>query len=98
MGSAPGAGLSEEKPRMKRVPKGTSAYQAAWIVDDYDDDEDDDEDEEDDDEMAEGDEEVEGQRNAAEEEEEEEETEEIELDSRRSEVHKDLDPEQEERE
>lgn len=30
------------KPRVKRVPKGTSAYQAAWIVDDDDGDDDDD--------------------------------------------------------
>lgn len=32
------------KPRVKRVPKGTSAYQAAWIVDDDEADDDDDDD------------------------------------------------------
>lgn len=38
--------------RVKRVPKGTSAYQAAWIIDDEDDDEEDDlSDDEDEDEM-----------------------------------------------
>lgn len=79
--------------RTKRVPKGTSAYQAAWIIDtpQGDDDEDDDgessgmdEDDDDDDDGGIVD--------------DEEETEEIELDSRRSEVHRDMDPEQEERE
>ncbi|KDN40676.1 hypothetical protein RSAG8_08005, partial [Rhizoctonia solani AG-8 WAC10335] len=33
-----------KKSRVKRVPKGTSAYQAAWIVDDADDEDDEDED------------------------------------------------------
>ena len=32
----------------KRVPKGTSAYQAAWIVDDQEDDDDDGDDDDDD--------------------------------------------------
>ena len=29
--------LVKEQKRMKRVPKGTSAYQAAWILEDYED-------------------------------------------------------------
>lgn len=41
MNSAPavqGEGAATKPPRVKRVPKGTSAYQAAWIVDDDEDD------------------------------------------------------------
>ncbi|OCF41173.1 pre-rRNA-processing protein TSR1 [Kwoniella heveanensis CBS 569] len=103
---APVAGSSTgEKKRTKRVPKGTSAYQAAWIFDDDEDDEDDDDDDdgEDDDEMdVSGDEGLggvaEGYGREVYEDDEEEETEEIELDSRKDEAHRDLDPEQEERE
>ena len=84
-------GPSEPK-RVKRVPKGTSAYQAAWIVDD-DDEEDDDDDEDDEMDEDEALDEADGL-----EEDEEEETEEIELDSKRDEGHRDLDDEQEERE
>ncbi|WVR04426.1 hypothetical protein IAU60_001428 [Kwoniella sp. DSM 27419] len=99
-GKAPVAGSSTgEIKRTKRVPKGTSAYQAAWIFDDEDDD-DDEEDDDDEDGMD-----VSGDEGGVEEgfgrsynDEEEEETEEIELDSRRDEVHDDMDPEQEERE
>lgn len=41
--SAPAAQNPSQTPRrVKRVPKGTSAYQAAWIFDDDDEDEDDD--------------------------------------------------------
>ncbi|EIW68703.1 hypothetical protein TREMEDRAFT_74147 [Tremella mesenterica DSM 1558] len=82
--------------RTKRVPKGTSAYQAAWIADEDDEDEDGDEEE---DEEMDGEE---GEDGGSEQDgnvvEEEEETEEIEMDSRRGEIHKDLDPEQEEQE
>jgi pre-rRNA-processing protein TSR1 len=89
--------------RTKRVPKGTSAYQAAWIVDEDEYDDGDEDEDEDEDEMdVEGDE---GEQAVADgfgreggDEEDEEETEEIELDSRRGETHRDLDPEQEERE
>lgn len=89
MADAPAAGPSEYKPT-KRVPKGTSAYQAAWI---FDDDDEEDEEEDDDDDMDEEDEEL-----GEDDDEEADETEEIELDSRRGETHRDLDPEQEERE
>ncbi|KAL7424358.1 ribosome biogenesis protein tsr1 [Cryptotrichosporon argae] len=84
--------------RVKRVPKGTSAYQAAWIFDDdeegdgaEDDDEDDDEDGMD----VEG--EGEGDVSGAEDrdDEEEEEMEDVELDERKEE-HKDMGAEQEE--
>ena len=85
------AGPSEPK-RTKRVPKGTSAYQAAWIFDDDDGEEDEDDDDMDED--GEGDDDVAPELVDV----EEEETEEIELDSRRGETHRDLDPEQEERE
>lgn len=43
--AAQGGGRETQKPRIKRVPKGTSAYQAAWIVDDDDDVDVDDDDE-----------------------------------------------------
>jgi pre-rRNA-processing protein TSR1 len=79
--------------RVKRVPKGTSAYQAAWILDDETDAEDGDED----DEMDE-DGDVEAQDNVVDEgEEDEEETEEVELDERRDEEHEDMDQEEEEK-
>ncbi|EGT47609.1 hypothetical protein CAEBREN_23625 [Caenorhabditis brenneri] len=42
--------LEEADKEMRRVPKGTSSYQAAWILDDEDDDEDEDSDEDMDDE------------------------------------------------
>lgn len=86
------------KKKVKRVPKGTSAYQAAWIIDDEDDDFDDDE--EDDDEMEDlGDDEFGGigkgfgRANH-------EETEEVELDERETEVDdydEELDDDEEER-
>lgn len=79
--------------RVKRVPKGTSAYQAAWILDDETDAE---EDEEDDEDMDE-DEDVDGEERAVVEDEEEEETEEVELDERREEEHEDMDQEEEEK-
>jgi pre-rRNA-processing protein TSR1 len=91
MADAPAAGPSEIK-RTKRVPKGTSAYQAAWIFDDDDGEDDDDEDDDDEDMDEDGEDEEELD------EEDGDETEEIELDSRRGETHRDLDPEQEERE
>ena len=83
---------------VKRVPKGTSAYQAAWIIDN-DDDESGDEEEEGGGVMdIEGDL-VDGANDTLRKgDEEEEETEEVELDSRRGETHRDLDPEQEEAE
>lgn len=34
--AAQAAGIEAARPRVKRVPKGTSAYQAAWIVDEDD--------------------------------------------------------------
>lgn len=94
-GSGMAGPSSDNGVRTKRVPKGTSAYQAAWIMgDEGGDDEDDDEDQDSEDGMDEDGDESEMGGGLG----EEEETEEIELDSRRSEVHRDLDPEQEERE
>lgn len=97
--------VESERVRTKRVPKGTSAYQAAWIVDDEDDDEDeddDDDDEEDGDMDMEGEEGdvLDGDGEGGDYDDDEEETEEIELDSRKEDSgrHKDLDPEQEQRE
>jgi pre-rRNA-processing protein TSR1 len=90
IGTAPAA--NGDGKRMKRVPKGTSAYQAAWIFDDEDDEGDDDVDEDEDEDMEgvdEADEEEEGEM---------EETEEIELDERTNAGHEDLNPEEEERE
>lgn len=93
-GSINGAsGPSREGIRTKRVPKGTSAYQAAWIFDDEDGEDEDDDDEDDDDEMDDDEAPQLEERFSG-----DEETEEIELDSRRSELHRDLDPEQEEEE
>jgi pre-rRNA-processing protein TSR1 len=93
-GSINGAsGPSREGVRTKRVPKGTSAYQAAWIFDDEDGEDEDDDDEDDDDEMDDDEAPQLEERFSG-----DEETEEIELDSRRSELHRDLDPEQEEEE
>jgi len=93
MASAPGSSMGDSK-RTKRVPKGTSAYQAAWIVDDND-GEDDDEDDEDEDDMDMED----GEGGDIDEEplDDDEETEEIELDSRTEAGHDDLDAEDEER-
>ena len=82
--------------RVKRVPKGTSAYQAAWIFDDEDGGEDED-DGEDRDTDAEGEERGSLNGNGMGEDVEED-TEEVELDSRRSEVHRDLDADEEEAE
>jgi pre-rRNA-processing protein TSR1 len=97
-GEADGA----KKIRVKRVPKGTSAYQAAWILDDEDEAELDREND-DDDEMAQdnGDDLDEvgveaGFGRVRDDEEELEETEEIELDERRVED-EELDDEEEER-
>lgn len=109
--SATGAGTNgtgagtEAKRRTKRVPKGTSAYQAAWIFDDEDEEGEDDDDEDDGDGMDED-----GDSGANEDgeevpslvdnedDEEEEETEEVELDDRGRAGHRDLDPEEEEAE
>lgn len=101
MASAPGSSMGEGSKRTKRVPKGTSAYQAAWIVDDNDLDGDDDEDDDEDDgEMdVEGDDEPAGQNGAGfVGEEDEDETEEIELDARTEGAHRDMDADEEERE
>lgn len=97
MASAPGSSMGEGSKRTKRVPKGTSAYQAAWIVDDndLDDDEDEDEDDEDEMEVEDGDE---APQLVEAGDEDEDETEEIELDSRTEGAHRDLDPEEEEAE
>lgn len=75
--------------RVKRVPKGTSAYQAAWIFDDEEEGEDDDEMD------VEGGEEPDDAVNGIHGDEDDEETEEIELDSRRGETHNDLDDDEE---
>ena len=97
---------AERKPsRVKRVPKGTSAYQAAWILDDEDDNEvvedgndDDDVMQEDGDDLDEGDLGVEAGfgRSARVDEDDEEETEEVELDERPDEE-EELDDAEEER-
>ncbi len=87
------AGGSEGK-RVKRVPKGTSAYQAAWIFDDEDDPDDDEDDDRDGEMEVEGDQPVNGTNGT----EEHEEMEDVELDSRRGQTHRDLDPEEEEAE
>jgi pre-rRNA-processing protein TSR1 len=87
------AGGSEGK-RVKRVPKGTSAYQAAWIFDDEDDPDDDEDDDRDGEMEVEGDQPVNGTNGT----EEHEEMEDVELDSRRGQTHSDLDPEEEEAE
>lgn len=95
MASAPGSSMGDSK-RTKRVPKGTSAYQAAWIVDDDDGEGDDDEDEDDEDMSEDG----EGMEGGDVDEEligDDEETEEIELDTRTEAGHNDLDAEDEER-
>lgn len=99
MAGAPGAtSAGESGKKMKRVPKGTSAYQAAWIVDDdeEDDGDDDDDDDEDDEDMSgEDGEDGELERGVIG---DDEETEEIELDSRKGEAHRDMDADEEERE
>ncbi|KAL1408410.1 ribosome biogenesis protein tsr1 [Vanrija albida] len=98
MDSAPAAsGLNAEGKRVKRVPKGTSAYQAAWIVDEDDVDDLDDAEDMSDDEAFSGDEDNGEPRNSFEDDEEEEEMEEVELDSR-VDTHKDMAPEEEEEE
>lgn len=96
--------VESERVRTKRVPKGTSAYQAAWIVDEDDEDDDEDDDDEDDDD-EDGDMAVEGEDgdvldgDAYGNRYDDEETEEIEMDSRKGDgAHKDLDPEQEQQE
>ncbi|KAK4688928.1 pre-rRNA-processing protein TSR1, partial [Tremellales sp. Uapishka_1] len=90
MGEGP-SGSNGEKKRTKRVPKGTSAYQAAWIFDE--------EDEEDDEDEGENDLDMDGQVDEEKYvEENDEETEEIELDERRTEIHHDMDEDQEEKE
>lgn len=96
MASAPGSSSGESK-RTKRVPKGTSAYQAAWIVDD-DDGEDDDDEDDDDDEMDTEDMDGEDGGDVADKLiDDDEETEEIELDSRTEAGYRDLDAEDEEK-
>ncbi|KAF9167328.1 hypothetical protein DFQ26_004969 [Actinomortierella ambigua] len=77
------AEFNESKKMVKRVPKGTSNYQAAWIVDsDHSSDEDDDyEDEDDDDRMYEEDDDDLPDARAGQEEEDDEEYEEVELES-----------------
>ena len=104
MASGNGGAVGSER-RVKRVPKGTSAYQAAWIFDDEAGDGMADSD-------GDGDEvrirDMQNQNRTDEHadefghpslvNEEAEETEEIELDSRRGATHRDLDPEQEEKE
>ena len=96
MSSAPA--LVDSGKRTKRVPKGTSAYQAAWIFDDEDEDDDDDEDEDDEDTDEDGELDDEEDAESAGLIGEDEETEEIELDSRKGDAYRDLDPEQEEQE
>jgi pre-rRNA-processing protein TSR1 len=96
MASAPGSSNGDSK-RTKRVPKGTSAYQAAWIVDD-DDGGEEDEDDDDDDEMDT--EEMDGEDGGDVADallDDDEETEEIELDSRTEAGYRDLDADDEER-
>ena len=104
MSSNKGGAIGSER-RFKRVPKGTSAYQAAWIFDDEDDDgmldrdgdgyEDRNGDMQNDDQTDEQNEELNDPSVVHD---EAEETEEIELDFRRGGTHRDLDPEQEEEE
>jgi pre-rRNA-processing protein TSR1 len=96
MASAPGSSMGESK-RTKRVPKGTSAYQAAWIVDDDDGEGDEDDEDEDDEDMSEDGEGMEGGDVDGDLIGDDEETEEIELDSRTEAGHNDLDAEDEER-
>ena len=92
MASTNGGPTGSEGRRVKRVPKGTSAYQAAWIFDD-------DVEEGDDDAVEDGEMEVEnGVAEASPKSGEDEETEEMELDSKRGDTHRDLDPEQEDAE
>lgn len=100
MASAPGSSMGEGSKRTKRVPKGTSAYQAAWIVDDNDlDGDDDDEDDEDEGDMdVEDDDDVGEGGNGVVDDEDEDETEEIELDARTEGAHRDMDADEEERE
>lgn len=98
MASAPGSSMGEGSKRTKRVPKGTSAYQAAWIVDDNDQDDDDEDDDEDDEEEMEVEDENEQPELAEAADGDQDETEEIELDSRTEGAYRDLDPEEEERE
>ena len=91
--SANGSG-NRGKRKFKRVPKGTSAYQAAWIVDDDDDDSEDDEDDEDmEAESGDGDDDsVPDLVNA------DEETEDVDVTETNGDLDDDLDPEEEERE
>jgi pre-rRNA-processing protein TSR1 len=96
MASAPGSSMGGSK-RTKRVPKGTSAYQAAWIVDDDEGDDDEEDDDEDDDEMDMEDMDGEGGDVDDELVDDDEETEEIELDTRTDAGHRDLDADDEER-
>ncbi|KAJ9115204.1 hypothetical protein QFC20_001071 [Naganishia adeliensis] len=88
-----------DKKKVKRVPKGTSAYQAAWIIDDEEDDEFDDE--EDDDEMeSAGEDDFGGIGKGFGRAKHDEETEEVELDERETEADdydEELDDDEEER-
>ncbi|KAI5454393.1 ribosome biogenesis protein tsr1 [Naganishia albida] len=93
---------SADRKRVKRVPKGTSAYQAAWIIDEEEDDEFDDGDDEDDDEMdhAGGEAEFGGIGKGFGRARHDEETEEVELDERATEADdydEELDDDEEER-
>lgn len=93
---------SADRKRVKRVPKGTSAYQAAWIIDEEEDDEFDDGDDEDDDEMdhAAGEAEFGGIGKGFGRARHDEETEEVELDERATEADdydEELDDDEEER-
>lgn len=97
MASAPGSSMGEGSKRTKRVPKGTSAYQAAWIVDDNALGEEDEDDGDDGEMEIEDDEEVVAERDDGENGDEDE-TEEIELDSRTEGAHRDMDADEEERE
>lgn len=94
MAGAGSASGTDGPKRMKRVPKGTSAYQAAWIVDD-DEDEDGDDDEDDED-MSDGEDAGDAGSMRKGFMDEGEETEDIELDSRRGDAHRDMDDDQEE--
>jgi pre-rRNA-processing protein TSR1 len=88
-----------DRKKVKRVPKGTSAYQAAWIIDDEEDDEFDDE--EDDDEMESlGEDDFGGIGKGFGRAKHDEETEEVELDERATEADdydEELDDDEEER-
>ncbi|ORY52109.1 DUF663-domain-containing protein [Rhizoclosmatium globosum] len=82
------AATGEGKKKTKKVPKGTSSYQAAWIVDSEDendeDDDDDDEDDDEDDEMKDGNDDEKEDEPEDNENEEDEEYEEVELEDKQN--------------